>query len=75
MTFAVDFDGDGRADLLHDAPDVLASTANFLKGYGWQRGAGWGPGEPNYQVILQWNKADVYARTIALYAQKLQGTD
>ncbi|MGO9135973.1 MAG: lytic transglycosylase domain-containing protein [Methylovirgula sp.] len=75
MKFAVDFDGDGRADLLHDAPDVLASTANFLKGYGWQRGAGWGPGEPNYQVILQWNKADVYARTIALYAQKLQGTD
>jgi len=52
-------------------PDVLASTANFLKGYGWQRGAGWQPGEPNFAVIQQWNKADVYARTIALLAEKL----
>lgn len=75
LKYAVDFDSDGSADLIHDVPDVLASTANFLKNYGWQAGAGWGPGEPNYAVILQWNKADVYARTIALYAQKLQGTD
>jgi len=75
LKFAVDFDGDGHADLIHDVPDVLASTANFLKGYGWKRGAGWGPGEPNFPVILQWNRADVYARTIALYAQKLQGTE
>ena len=74
LKFAVDFDGDGRADLIHDVPDVLASTANFLKGYGWKRGAGWGPGEPNFPVILQWNKANIYARTIALFAQKLQGT-
>lgn len=73
LKFAVDFDGDGHADLIHDVPNVLASTANFLKGYGWKRGAGWGPGEPNFPVILQWNKADVYARTIALFAQKLAG--
>lgn len=75
LKFGVDFDGDGSVDLIHDVPDVLASTANYLKGYGWQAGAGWGPGEPNFPVILQWNKADVYARTIALYAQKLQGTN
>jgi len=54
-------------------PDVLASTANFLKSYGWQRGAGWQPGEPNFAVIQQWNKADVYARTIALFAERLEG--
>lgn len=70
--FAVDFDGDGHRDLIHDVPDVLASTANYLKSYGWKPGAGWAPGEPNFAVILQWNKADVYARTIALFAQKLQ---
>ncbi len=75
LKFAVDFDGDGHADLIHDVPDVLASTANFLKSYGWQRGAGWAPDEPNFPVILQWNKADVYARTIALFAQKLEGKD
>lgn len=34
LKFAVDFDGDGHADLIHDVPDVLASTANFLKSYG-----------------------------------------
>jgi lytic murein transglycosylase len=72
LKFGVDFDGQGRVDLLHDVPDVLASTANFLKGYGWQRGAGWQPGEPNFAVIQQWNKADVYARTIALLAERLQ---
>jgi len=71
LKYAVDFDGNGRRDLIHDVPDVLASTANYFKGYGWQRGAGWEPGEPNFAVIKQWNRADVYARTIALFTTKL----
>jgi lytic murein transglycosylase len=71
LKFAVDFDQNGHRDLIHDVPDVLASTANYLKSYGWQRGAGWTPGAPNFAVIQQWNKADVYARTIALFATKL----
>lgn len=71
MKFAVDFDGDGRRDLLRSPVDVLASTANYLAGYGWQRGEGWDEGQPNFQVIKQWNKAQVYAKTIALYADKL----
>lgn len=71
--YAVDFDGDGRRDLVNSVPDVLASTANYLKGHGWRRGQGWGPGEPNFEVIKKWNGADVYARTIALFAQKLDG--
>jgi lytic murein transglycosylase len=71
VEYAVDFDGNGRRDLVRSVPDVLASTANYLKAKGWQRGKGWGPGEPNFEVIKEWNKADVYARTIALFAQKL----
>lgn len=39
---AVDFDGDGRRDLVSSAPDALASTANFLKKSGWQTGMPWG---------------------------------
>jgi lytic murein transglycosylase len=39
--YAVDFDGHGRRDLLHDVPDVLASTANYLLGLGWKRGEPW----------------------------------
>jgi len=39
---AVDFDGDGRADLMDSTPDALASTANFLAKAGWQTGQPWG---------------------------------
>jgi lytic murein transglycosylase len=70
--YAVDFDGDGRRDLVHSIPDVLASTANFMKGHGWQAGGSWEPGTANFAVIKDWNKADVYARTIAVMADKLQ---
>ncbi|WP_409561870.1 lytic murein transglycosylase [Hyphomicrobium sp. B1] len=73
IRYAVDFDGDGRKDLIHSVPDVLASTANFLAGHGWQRGAGWQPGSPNYGVIAEWNKADVYDRTIAAMADQIAG--
>ena len=73
VKYAVDFDGDGRRDLVHSAPDVVASTANYLKSHGWQRGQGWSPGEPNFAVIKEWNKAEVYAKTIALFAEKLDG--
>jgi len=39
---AVDFDGDGRRDLVSSVPDALASTANFLSKRGWQTGQPWG---------------------------------
>ena len=39
---AVDFDGDGRRDLVDSVPDALASTANFLKRAGWQATLPWG---------------------------------
>ena len=39
---AVDFDGDGRADLMNSTTDALASTANFLAKAGWQSGLPWG---------------------------------
>ena len=39
--YAVDFDGDGRRNLLRSAPDVLGSTANYLVGLGWRRGEPW----------------------------------
>jgi lytic murein transglycosylase len=72
LKYAIDYDGDGRRDLVRSIPDVLASTANYLKGYGWQRGQAWQPGEPNFAVIREWNKAEVYARTIAYFAQQLE---
>ena len=50
---------------------MLASTANFLKGHGWRAGQGWEPGSANYAVIRDWNRAEVYQRTIAVMASKL----
>jgi len=71
--YAVDFDGDGRRDLVHSVPDVLASTANYLKEHGWQRGQRWNEGQPNFEAVRGWNKAMVYAKTIAAFAERLEG--
>jgi lytic murein transglycosylase len=73
LKYAVDFDGNGRRDLIHDVPDVLASTANYLKGYGWQAGKPWDEGTPNFQVLLQWNASQVYTKTVAYFADQLAG--
>jgi lytic murein transglycosylase len=73
LRYAIDGDGDGRADLVRSPSDVLASTANYMKGHGWQRGAGWEPGQPNFAVIREWNKSEVYARTVAALATRLAG--
>ena len=73
VKYAVDFESKGHRDLVRSTPDVLASTANYLKSHGWQRGQGWGPGQSNFVVIQEWNKAEVYAKTIALFADKLDG--
>ena len=72
MKHAIDYDRDGRIDLVRSIPDVLGSTANYLKNYGWQRGQGWGPGQPNFKVIQDWNKAEVYAQTIAYFGERLE---
>jgi lytic murein transglycosylase len=72
VKFAIDYDHDGRIDLVHSVPDVLGSTANFFKGNGWQRGQGYQPGQPNFAAIQEWNKAEVYARTIAYFAERLE---
>ena len=48
--YAVDFDGDGRRDVVDSIPDVIASTANNLKTDGWVAGQRWG-----YEVVLPQN--------------------
>jgi lytic murein transglycosylase len=70
LQYAVSLDG-GHPDLIGNPEDALASTANYLREHGWQRGGGWRPGEANYDALLQWNAAPVYARTIVIFADKL----
>ncbi len=45
--YAVDADGDGRRDVVDDAADLIASTANNLKKDGWQTGQSWG-----YEIVV-----------------------
>lgn len=73
MKYSVDYDGDGRRNLMSSVPDMLASTANYLKSYGWRAGQPWTPGTANFNVIKEWNKAEVYQRTIAVMSAKLAG--
>ncbi len=43
LAYAVDFRGDGRRDIWSDDPtDALASTAAYLKNFGWRKGQPWG---------------------------------
>ena len=71
MKYAVDWDRNGKRDLVRSIPDVLASTANYLQKHGWHRGQPWGPGTANYRVLKKWNKASVYVQTISVMAEKI----
>jgi lytic murein transglycosylase len=55
---AVDFDGDGRRDLIRSIPDTLGSAANFLVGLGWKRGEPWLQ-EVRVPQTLKWEEADL----------------
>lgn len=68
---AVDFDGDGRRDLLHTTADVLASTANYLHAHGWTRGQGWKEGSANWVVLGTWNKSPLVQKSIVVMANRL----
>jgi lytic murein transglycosylase len=72
LLYGVDGDGDGRINL-NSRADALASTANFLKGHGWIRGAGYQPGEPNFAAIKGWNAAGVYQQAIAIIGRRIDG--
>ena len=39
--YAVDYDGDGKRNLLRSPADVIGSTANYLQHLGWKRGQPW----------------------------------
>ncbi|RVV99090.1 lytic murein transglycosylase [Mesobaculum littorinae] len=72
LAYGVDGNGDGRIDLTNQT-DALASTANYLRAKGWQPGAGYQQGQPNYRVIQEWNAATVYQQAIAIMAARIDG--
>ncbi|MEP4767644.1 MAG: lytic murein transglycosylase [Roseibium sp.] len=68
ISLAVDYDGDGKKDLVNSVPDALASTANFLKNAGWRNSRLWGfevkvpkgykgpSGRKKYASMSTWSK-------------------
>ncbi len=56
--YAVDYDGNGKRDLIHSVPDVLGSTANYLVGLGWKRGEPWLT-EVRVPANIPWEQADL----------------
>jgi len=72
IKYGVDYDGNGHVDLRHSVPDVLASTANLLKVNGWRAGAPFGPGTENFQVMREWNRSEVYRKTMHYFADRLR---
>src|SRR3954467_10205947 len=71
IKYGVDYDGNGHVDLRHSVPDVLASTANLLKVAGWQPGAPYGEGTRNFEVMREWNRSEVYRKTMWYFAEQL----
>ena len=84
LNYAVDFDGDGRADIWNSLPDALASAAKQLVAKGWQRGVHWAYevrpppnvdctiGVPeNTRLIADWLKAGY----VPAYGRKLTAAE
>ena len=57
-TYGVDYDGDGKRDLFRSIPDIIASSANYIKGIGWRSGEPW-IDEVRVPEKLDWSEADL----------------
>ncbi|MEO0618778.1 MAG: lytic murein transglycosylase [Pseudomonadota bacterium] len=61
LSHAIDYDGDGRRDLLKSVPDMIGSTAAYLKHFGWKRDEPWVQ-EVKLTKALDWKEADLAIR-------------
>jgi len=58
MAYAVDYDGDGKRNLIRSVPDVIGSTGKYLVHLGWRRGEPWMQ-EVRVPANLKWQEADL----------------
>lgn len=70
LKYAVDFDGDDRRDIWTSTPDTLASIANYLKGFGWNREETWGREVKISAAARDAIAASIPKRTDGCYAQR-----
>ncbi|MBW2707744.1 MAG: lytic murein transglycosylase [Deltaproteobacteria bacterium] len=78
LSYAVDYDGDGRRDIWDSVPDALASAANYLSRSGWKKNQGWGGevslpagfsknlvGESSKKTLKEWQQLGVTGKGVA----------
>ena len=66
VLFAVDYNGDGKADL-YDYPDAFASIANYLHRMGWKTGNE----KRMRKAVYHYNHERAYVNAVFAYAERL----
>lgn len=61
LEHAIDYDGDGKANLFKSAPDIIGTTAKFLVELGWKRGEPWVE-EVRVPRELPWEEAELHIK-------------
>lgn len=67
LSYAIDADRDGRADLF-SSTDAIYSTAAYLHGFGWGRSR-----KSQFRAIYAYNHERAYVKTVLAYADRLKG--
>jgi membrane-bound lytic murein transglycosylase B len=69
--YAVDGNGDGRADLF-DAADAVFSVGNYLRRFGWRDDLS---EDKQRAVVRRYNNSELYAATVLTAATRLRAGD
>jgi membrane-bound lytic murein transglycosylase B len=64
LSYAVDYNHDGKRDIWNTQEDVFASIANYLHSSGWNNDE-----ENNFNVLLKWNRSRYFATAVQKIAQ------
>ena len=70
LSYAVDFDDDGRRDIWKSTADALASIANYMKGFGWNGDETWGREVRVSAALREEIERTIPKRTEGCYARR-----
>lgn len=68
LSYAVDYDGDAKADIWHNRTDVFASIANYLYTVGWGQSD-----EAKEKALMNWNRSTYFVASVFKLAGLIKG--